>query len=296
MLKRTLFFGNPYHLSSRHEQLVAANKNSGEEKTIPIEDIGFIVFEHPQITFTQSVMQLLAENNTAVVFCDARHHPSSMLFHLDTHNLQAEIFRNQVQGSEPLKKQLWQQTIKAKIKNQAQLLDCVALDGEALHYLAKQVKSGDITGMEAKAARTYWPRLFPNGFVRDRYGSAPNPALNYGYAILRAAVARALAGSGLLSTLGIHHHNRYNAFALADDIMEPYRPYVDMAVNNMMDQDMNVAELGKNEKAYLLKILGMDVIIGNHKRPLMLALSLTTASLARCFSGNAKKITYPLLQ
>jgi len=295
MLKRTLFFGNPYHLSTRHRQLVAADKTSGEEKTIPIEDIGFIVFEHSQITFTQSVMQLLAENNTAVVFCDTRHHPSSLLLHLDTNTIQAELFRHQVEATLPLKKQLWRQTVKAKISNQARLLDLLKLDGEALHYMATRVKSGDTTGLEAKAARKYWPRLFAGNFTRERYGQAPNPALNYGYAIIRAAVARALAGSGLLATLGIHHRNRYNAFALADDIMEPYRPYVDMAVTDMLDQQMDTGTLGKVEKAFLLELLSMDVRIGGLKRPLMVALSHTTASLARCFAGTASKLTYPEL-
>jgi len=296
MLKRTLFFGNPFHLSTRYKQLVMTDKEAGEEKTVPVEDIGFIVFEHPQITFTQSVIQLLAENNTAVVFCDDKHHPNSMLLHLDTHTIQAELFRHQVAASEPLKKQLWQQTIKAKIKNQALHLDLQQRDGQALHYMAGKVKSGDNTGLEAQAARKYWPRLFVANFTRDRYGAAPNPALNYGYAILRAAVARALAGSGLLATLGIHHHNRYNAFALADDIMEPYRPYVDMAVMDMMEEGLDVADLGKPEKAFLLTILTLDVQIGRNKRPLMVALSYTTASLARCFSGDGKKILYPLLQ
>ncbi len=296
MLKRTLFFGNPYHLSVKDKQLKAIDKSAGEEKTIPIEDIGFIVFEHPQITFTQFVIQLLAENNTAVIFCDARHHPSSMLLHLDVHNLQGEQFRYQVQATEPLKKQLWQHTITAKINNQARLRELLNRDGEALRYMATQVKSGDTTGMEAKAARKYWQRLFPINFTRDRYGVPPNPALNYGYAILRAAVARALAGSGLLATLGIHHHNRYNAFALADDIMEPYRPYVDLLVADMLDEGMDVETLGTPEKAWLLDLLSMDVQLGKNKRPLMIALSYTTASLVRCFSGETKKITYPTLK
>jgi len=296
MLKRSLFFSNPYHLSTRYDQLVLANKEAGVVKTIPIEDIGFIVLEHPQITFTQSVIQLLAENNTAVVFCDSHHHPASMLLHLDTHTIQAELFRYQVQATEPLKKQLWQQTIQAKIKNQALLLDLLDRDGEALHFMSKQVKSGDTSAMEARAARKYWQRLFTVDFTRERYGGAPNPALNYGYAILRAAMARALAGSGLLATLGIHHHNRYNSYALADDIMEPYRPFVDMAVVDMIDTGLDVEDLGKPEKAYLLDILSMDVYLGRHKRPLMVALSHTSASLARCFGGEAKKLAFPKLQ
>ncbi len=296
MLKRTLFFGNPYHLSVKNNQLKATDKSTKEEKSISIEDIGFIVFEHPQITFTQSVIQHLAENNTAAIFCDARHHPTSMLLHLDTHNLQGEQFKHQVQATEPLKKQLWKQTIIAKIKNQARLLDLVGRDGQALHYIATQVQSGDAGGMEAKAARKYWQRLFPVDFLRDRYGNAPNPALNYGYAILRAATARSLAGSGLLATLGIHHHNRYNAFALADDIMEPYRPYVDLVVTDMIDEGLDTETLDSPEKAWLLELLTMDVQLLKTKRPLMVALSQTTASLARCFSGEAKKVNYPNLE
>ena len=296
MIKRTLFFGNPYHLSTRYEQLLLQDKESGAKRSVPIEDLGFVVFEHPQITFTQSVMQLLAENNTAVVFCDSRFHPSSMLLHLDTNSIQNEMFRHQIAASRPLKKQLWQQTVKAKIGNQARLLDKLDRDGRALHHMAGKVASGDSSGMEAKAARTYWLRLFAAEFRRERYGGAPNPALNYGYAILRAATARALAGSGLLPTLGIHHHNRYNAFALADDIMEPYRPFVDMAVHDMLEEKMDTGELGRTEKAFLLELLGMDVQTDGQKRPLMLALSQTSASLARCFAGEDNKIRYPVLK
>jgi CRISP-associated protein Cas1 len=294
MLKRTLFFGNPYHISTENVQLKVACKESGEIKTIPIEDIGFIVFEHPHITFTQSVMQHLAENNTAVVFCDQKYHPSSMLLHLDTNQVQTERFKAQINASEPLKKQLWQQTIKTKINNQAETLNRTNKEGaEALQYLSKQVLSGDTTNQEAQAARRYWSKLFGNDFTRERYGNEPNPALNYGYAILRAAVARALSGSGLLPTLGIHHRNKYNSFCLADDIMEPYRPFVDMLVYEMQQQRLNCMELGTAEKAALLKLLTMDIKINNKKSPLMVGLSQTTASLSRCYEGEGKKIIYP---
>lgn len=294
MLKRTLFFGNPYHLQTENLQLKAACKETGEIKTVPIEDIGFIVFEHPQITFTQSVMQLLAENNTAVVFCDARFHPSSMLLHLDTNQVQTERFKAQITASEPLKKQLWQQTIKAKIKNQANTLKVAGKEGEdALLYLSKQVLSGDSTNQEAQAARRYWSKLLGKEFNRHRYGDEPNPALNYGYAILRAATARALSGSGLLPTLGIHHRNKYNSYCLADDVMEPYRPFVDLLVLEMQEQNLNTGDLGKNEKAHLLQLLTQDVKINGKKSPLMVALSQTTASLSRCFEGKSKNMIYP---
>lgn len=293
MIKRTLLFGNPYHLNTRNNQLQIAEKDSGEIKTVPIEDIGYIVFEHPHITFTQSVMQLLAENNTAVIFCDQKHHPSSMLLHLDTHYIQTERFKHQVNASEPLKKQLWQQTIKQKIINQADLLTMQQIDAEALYFKAKQVKSGDKHNEEAKAARIYWIRLFGKDFRRDRFGENPNPALNYGYAILRAATARALAGSGLLATLGIHHRNKYNSFCLADDIMEPYRPFVDELVCEMRANQLDCENLGKEEKAELLKILTKDVIMNEQVSPLMVALNKTSASLAQCFEGKKRQIYYP---
>ncbi|MBL4651336.1 MAG: type II CRISPR-associated endonuclease Cas1 [Flavobacteriales bacterium] len=294
MLKRTLFFGNPYHISTENIQLKITDKSTGEIKTVPIEDIGFIVFEHPHITFTQSVMQHLAANNTAVVFCDEKYHPSSMLLHLDTNHVQTERFKAQIATSEPLKKQLWQQTIKAKITNQAFVLQKTNKEGvEALQYLSRQVLSGDSTNQEAQAARRYWSKLFGSDFTRERYGKEPNPALNYGYAILRAAVARDIAGSGLLATLGIHHRNKYNSFCLADDIMEPYRPFVDLLVVAMQEKGMDCINLGTQEKAELLSILTIDIFINNNKSPLMVGLSQTTASLSRCFEGKAKKIIYP---
>lgn len=295
MLKRTLFFGNPYHLSTELMQLMVANKETGEQQTVPIEDVGFAVFEHPHITFTQSVMQLMAANNTAVVFCDEKHHPCSMLLHLDTNQVQTELFRHQVNASEPLKKQLWQQTVKAKIRNQAAMLEKAGQSPDALLHLAKQVKTGDHTNEEAQASRRYWPQLFGTDFKRERYGEAPNPALNYGYAILRAAIARGLAGSGLHPTLGIHHRNKYNSYCLADDIMEPYRPYVDLTVHRMKEAGKECGVLGKEEKAELLNLLSIDTIIGNKKRPLMVGVSETTASLARVFRGEEKQVKYPVL-
>ena len=252
-----------------------------------------MVLENPQITFTQSVVEAMAEQNVAMVFCGKNYMPVSMLFHLDTHTTQTERFRAQVNASEPLKKGLWKQTVKTKITNQAAMLEWRGKEPEALHYLAKKVRSGDPDNIEGRAAKRYWNELFGKDFSRERFGGAPNPALNYGYIVLRAAVARALAGSGLLSSLGIHHRNRYNSFCLADDIMEPYRPYVDMIVSDMHEGGMNTEVLGKAEKAELLKVLTCDVAIGKKKRPLMIALSETTSSLAACFEGTADRIKYP---
>ncbi|MBN1158140.1 MAG: type II CRISPR-associated endonuclease Cas1 [Bacteroidales bacterium] len=296
MLRRTLYFGNPYFISTRNEQLLISSKETGEGNSIPIDDLGCIIFDHPQITFTQGVMQKLSEANVALVVCDAQHMPASMMLHLDTNTVQTELFGHQVRASEPLRKNLWKQTVSAKIGNQAALLELLGHDPGFLRSLATKVRSGDTSNAEATASRHYWPRLTGmKEFRRERYGMPPNPSLNYGYAILRAAVARALCSSGLLPTLGIHHHNKYNAFCLADDVMEPYRPFVDAEVRRQMDASADYHDLNKDRKAGLLRVLSADVAIGKVTRPLMVALSTTTASLAGCFEGSRKKIEYPHL-
>ena len=293
MIKRSLFFTNPAYISTKDNQLVIETPK-GDKRSLPIEDIGFAVLENPQITMTIGAMQKLNENNVALICCDEKHHPASMLLNLDGHHLQGELFRQQINASVPLKKQLWKQTIEQKIKNQVALLKKFGKPTGALPSYAKQVSSGDATNREGVAARDYWKNLMGASFIRERHGMPPNHFLNYAYIILRAAVARALVGSGLLPTLGIHHHNRYNAFCLADDIMEPYRPYADDAVYELWESGNDDMILEQDTKAYLLRILTADVNIGNVKRPLMVALSMTTASLARCFSGENKKITYPI--
>lgn len=296
MLKRTLFISNPYHLSVTNNQLVVSDKGGLQLKTVPIEDIGFVVLDHPQISFTMKLLEELSEFNVATVFCDSKHMPSSMLLPLDAHHIQNELFRSQISSSEPLKKNLWKQTIESKIKNQARLLEKLGKNSKQLKVLAKSIKSGDSDNREGFAARIYWTALLGKEFVRDRYGAPPNPFLNYGYILLRSAVARALAGSGLLATLGIFHRNRYNAFCLADDIMEPYRPYVDELVFYLHIKYPGTVMLEKEHKAELLQLVTLDVMIGKNKRPLMIALSQTTASLARCFTGEQRLIAYPVFK
>ena len=293
MLKRTLFISNPYHLSLKNRQLVVSEKTGVPLKTVPVEDIGFVVIDNPQISFTLKLVEELNEHNVAVVFCDSKHLPSSMLLPLDAHHIQNELFRAQINASEPLKKNLWKQTVEAKIKNQARLLEKRGINGNPLKVIANSVKSGDSDNREGFAARIYWNALFGRKFIRDRYGDPPNMYLNYGYILLRSAVARALAGSGLLATLGIHHRNRYNAFCLADDMMEPYRPWVDEIAADLEEKYPGVYILEKEQKAELLQLMTADVRIGESRRPLMMALSQTTASLARCFGGEIRKITYP---
>lgn len=289
----TLFFSNPFHLSLKLKQLVITDKASGTETTRPIEDMKYVILEHPYITITQQAVQTLADNNVAVIFCNQNFMPSSMLLHFEGHQLQNERFRTQLDASEPLKKQLWQQTVKAKITNQAGLLKKTGKDSGALDVLKQRVLSGDTSNEEAKAARVYWNELFGNDFRREREGAAPNHLLNYGYTILRAATTRALAGSGLLPLLGIHHHNRYNAFCLADDIMEPYRPFVDEIVYAMWREGIGEKDLTREMKTRLVWVVNADVILKEEKSPLSTALSQTTASLAKCFAGEERKIVYP---
>lgn len=263
--------------------------------TIPIEDIGVVVLDNPQITITQALLAALLERNAAVISCDDKHMPAGLVLPLDGNSIQTERFRTQIEASEPLKKNLWAQTVKAKIANQAKVLKMAGAEKMRLEALLPQIQSGDPDNIEGRAASIYWKLLFEDiPFVRDRYGSMPNAHLNYCYAVLRSIVARSLVGSGLLPTFGIHHSNRYNAYCLADDIMEPYRPFCDWIVFNMLRRKEIVDDdITKDHKAKLLTIASVDIEIDKKKSPLMVGLSRTTSSLAECFSGVRRKIVYP---
>lgn len=305
MIKRTLYFGNPAYLKTNNEQLVIEMRDlangeagTGETKSAPIEDIGLLILDHQQITITQALLAKLLANNTAVITCDNTHHPTGMLLSLDGHTLQSQKFQAQVDATVPLKKQLWQQTVMAKIKNQAALLQIQREENKIMLTYAADVKSGDSENHEAKAAAYYWKRIFPEAleFRRERFGPPPNNLLNYGYAILRAMVARSLVASGLLPTLGIHHRNQYNAYCLADDIMEPYRPYVDLIVCRIIRGNGKFLEMTPSMKKEFLSMPAMDVMIDEQKSPMLNAIQRTTASLAKCFENKARKILYPELQ
>lgn len=308
MIKKTLCFSNPAYLSLRDGQLVIKipeiQNSKGvleelKEKSVitrPIEDIGVLVIDNRQVTVTSAVLDALLANNSAVITCDARSMPVGLLLPLYGNTTQSERFRVQIDASLPLKKQLWQQTIRYKIINQAAVLsECTDAETHCMKVWAADVRSGDPQNVEAKAAAYYWKNIFRDvtGFIRDREGTPPNNMLNYGYAILRAVVARSLVSSGLLPTLGIHHHNRYNAYCLADDIMEPYRPYVDRLVVNIMARYGHDMALTREIKMQLLSIPTIDVKIGGKRSPLMVGVSQTTASLYKCFSGKSRKISYP---
>ena len=299
MIKRTLCFSHPAYLSLRNGQLVVKldpHDNEPERQaSVPIEDIGVVVLDHRQITLTHGALSALVDNNAAVITCDDRHMPVGLLLPLEGNTIQSERFRDQIDASLPLRKQLWQQTVQQRIRNQAALLhELHGIEVGNLRKWAGEVLSGDNTNLEGRAAAFYWSHMFPTlpGFTRSREGDYPNSLLNYGYAILRAVIARALVGSGLLPTLGIHHHNRYNAYCLADDVMEPYRPYVDRLVVQTMAECSDV-EVTTNIKRRLLTVPTLEVTISGQRSPLMVAATQTTASLARCFNGENRRISYP---
>ncbi len=312
MIKKTLYFGNPSYLSLRMQQMVIKLPEVEKQKdmpevikqnavvTRPIEDIGIVILDNKQITITQGLLEALLENNCAVITCDSHRMPVGLMLPLCGNTIQSERFQYQISASLPLRKQLWQQTIKAKIENQARVLSvCSQVEVGCMLRWSEDVKSGDTGNLEARAAAYYWKNLFSpipelNNFTRCRDGIPPNNLLNYGYAILRAVVARALVSSGLLPTLGIHHHNRYNAYCLADDIMEPFRPYVDELVFDIVKSHATDSlELTPAIKARLLAIPTLDTVIAGKRSPLMVGVTQTTASLYKCFSGEQRRIAYP---
>ncbi len=305
MIKKTLYFGNPSYISLKLRQLVINRPDDGdlppddcsyEARTVPVEDIGVVILDHRQITITSCALEALLENNAAVITCDSKSMPVGLLLPLCGNTIQNERFRSQIDSSLPLRKQLWQQTVERKIDNQASVLKhSTGHPHLILTNYANGVKSGDPENVEGRAAAYYWKNLFPDipYFARSQDGPAPNPLLNYGYAIVRAIIARSLVSSGLLPTLGIHHHNRYNAYCLADDIMEPYRPYVDRIVVDVVNSGNTTPALTTEMKKLMLSIPTVDVTIDGHRSPLMVAATTTTASLCKCFTGEMRRIIYP---
>ena len=293
MVKRTLFFSSPCRLTLKNAQLVVENHETGEVKTVPIEDIGVALIENQMVSITVPALNALNQNNCAVVFCDSRHMPSSMLMNLDSNSVQSEVYRLQTDASLPLKKNLWKQVIEAKIRNQANLLKEMGKDSGSLRPFYLNVKSGDSDNREGIAAKIYWDKLFDGAFIRSRDGADPNSLLNYGYAILRAGMARAIIGSGLFPAFSLFHKNRYNAFPLADDLMEPYRPYVDQIVYSLFEGGNT--SLNTTSKQALLHLLFIDTRFKDIMRPMEVGLTITTASLVKCLRGEQKQLSFPIL-
>lgn len=303
MIKRTLLFSNPAHLSVRKQQLVVRYPEEETEATVPIEDVGIVILEHRQITLTHALISRLLGNNAALVTCDSHHLPQGMMLNLNGHSEQQEHFRTQIAATEAMKGRFWQQTVRAKIHNQAALLKANGLEVENMERWAQKTASADPDNFEARAAAWYWQKLFVDfikNFKRGRFEGEPNNLLNYGYTILRSVIARSLVGSGLLPAFGYHHRNKYNAYCLADDVMEPYRPFVDQLVVEIVHSESDYGTLTTELKKKLLQIPVLDVKIGgappgSQTSPLMLAAQQTTSSLYKCYEKTQKTIQFPRL-
>lgn len=293
MIKRILEVSSgPAQLSISHRQLVIARKGQADAM-VPCEDIGILMIDHPAVTYTHSVFTTLTEMGVVVVVCGKNHHPAGLLLPLEGNALQTERYRIQLGGSSPLRKRLWQALIKAKINLQATVLRNATDDDAGLTALSRHVRSGDPDNFEARAAQRYWPRLFGSNFRRRPDGLPPNGVLNYGYAVLRAAAARSLCAAGLLPSIGIHHHNRNNAFCLADDIFEPYRPYVDWRVRQLQDIGTDISTVNRQVKEAILSLLNETIVAENRKSPLLLAFHATAASLYDSFRSKEARLVLP---
>lgn len=292
MIKQTLFFTTSASVSLKYNQIEIRCKDTEEVITRPIEDVGVVIVENQMVHFTIPLLNALADNNVAVIFCNAQCMPNTMLMPLESNSVQQEVYRFQIETTLPTKKRIWKEIIEYKIRNQAALLNILGLDGKILKPYYMNVLSGDSDNREGVAAKIYWQQMYGRQFNRNRNGESPNSLLNYGYAILRAAVTRALLGSGLFPAFGLFHRNRYNAFPLADDIMEPYRPFVDQVVYQIFTSSPDIC-LNKETKQSLVKVLFTDIKINGQMRPLQIALSMTTASLVRALKNKRENIIYP---
>jgi len=293
MLKRSIYIGNPSYLKLKQNQLVVQCPETKDVKgTIPIEDMAVLMLDHHQITLSSQLLNHLMGNTVAVIHCDNHHLPNGLMLPMHSHTELTERWREQLKATIPLKKQLWKQTVAQKIENQKALLQKRNAPIEAMDYYLSKLTSGDVQNMEGKAANHYWKHLL-NDFQRERFGDSPNNFLNFGYAVLRSIVARGLVSSGLLTAQGIFHRNKYNAYCLADDVMEPYRPFVDRLVLQYLEENENAVELTTKAKAHLLNIATQDVLIDEKQRPLLVAVTTTTASLYKCFTGERRSILYP---
>ena len=296
MLYRSIYIGNPAYLKLKDKQLKVTNPETKEEKgSVPIEDIGLVMLDHYQITLSHQLIQELMKNNVILISCDERHLPLAGMLPFSGNTLFSERVKAQIEASEPLKKQLWKQTIECKILNQLKVLEQLGKYATPMYEYLKNVKSGDTTNMEGIAAQHYWKHLIEGDFLRDRFGDGPNPFFNFGYGVLLSIIARALVDTGLLLVLGIFHRNKYNPYCLASDIMEPYRPIVDLLVRKWLQLHPEKQSLDKESKTFLLQIATQDVNIEKLVRPLMVGVKMTASSLLKCYTGEKRQISYPEL-
>lgn len=296
MITRSIYIGSPAYLKLKDEQMYIMEPSSNQMKgKVSVEDLGLLMLDHFQITISHQLIQKMMGNNVVVVSCDAHHLPHGIMLPLYGHTEHSDRIKDQLQASEPLKKQLWKQTVECKIENQKEVLRRLGNYYEPMMNYQNNVKSGDSTNMEGIAAQHYWKYLISLDFLRQRFGESPNQFFNFGYAVLRSIVARSIVETGLLPVLGIFHKNKYNPYCLADDLMEPYRPFVDWLVMDWLTKNPEIEELTKEFKAHLLQVATRDVWIDGKKRPLLVAVKTTVISLYKCYIAEKRLISYPEL-
>jgi len=294
MIKRIVEISNSAYLHLRNNQMVI-ERDEQDDAQVPVEDLGVLILDHPAITHTQALLVACWKNNVVVLICDEKHLPGAILLPLEAHSLQSKIIAQQVQVTEPTRKRLWQVIVQAKVREQASVLRSLKGDADPLPAYVAKVKSGDPDNIEAQAARIYWQKLFGPDFRRDRKEADINSLLNYGYAILRAALARAIVGTGLHPSLGLHHHNQYDSFCLADDLIEPLRPLVDIKVYELYQPAPGKLELNIDSKRILLEILSWNCAIDGQRMPLLVALHRYAASVRKVICGEQKQLEIPTL-
>jgi CRISP-associated protein Cas1 len=303
MIKRTVEISTRgCFVHAEHCQIVI-EKDGEKLGSVPIEDLGVLIIDS-DITITSNLISELADANVALIFTDEKHLPASLTIPFVANSIQSKILNHQISVSVPNKKRLWASVVSAKILNQSDNLQACGKDGTSLREISKNVPSGDPKNLEAFAARIYWRKLFGDDFRRNRENPDANMLLNYGYAIIRASVARAIVGTGLHPSFGIHHKNQYNPFPLADDLMEPIRPFVDRKVFSIMEKfakkhsenDGEIElELNRETKAELLSLLAEDCFLDNRKQPILVAIGLYVASIKQIITGETKKPLIPTL-
>jgi CRISP-associated protein Cas1 len=294
MIKRVIDISDAAYIHLKHQQLLI-DKKSKTVAQVVIEDLGVLILQHPAIVLTQQVIIACQKSKVVIVFCDDKHLPYSVILPIgESHTLHNKILKQQIAVSEPTRKRLWKQIVQHKIKEQMKTLAILGKSTTRLERLVMQVKTGDSENCEALAAQAYWKLLFGEGFRRDVDLDGINSLLNYGYSIVRAVVARSICGAGLHPTLGLFHKNQYNALCLADDIMEPFRPWVDLIVYKIAMK--GVVKVNKHSKKELLGLLNENVRYEKRRMPLLVALHLLMAALKRCYINAQKDLFYPSLE
>lgn len=284
MAWRGVHISQPARLNFRDNQLIVSQDDG--EVSLAIEDIAWLILDTPQVSVTGSLLSALAEAGVAMIVPDGRHHPAGVLLSFHQHHAQAHIAQTQINISQPLKKRLWQNLVVAKIRNQAGLLSQVeGRYAQALFSMAERVNSGDPDNLEAQAARIYWSDLFKD-FTRGNETDRRNALLNYGYAVMRAAIARACVASGLLPAFGVHHASRTNAFNLIDDLIEPFRPFVDkMARERVPEGDCD--EMTVEDRRFMSGVLTKTAVIGREKMTILAATEYVAMAMVRAIEFNS---------